>query len=479
MKTKEFMIIMIGMLIMSCSDLLEENPKSIAVETFYNTPSEVGAALNAIYPCFNGLDVMGYYWALDESSSDMVYGKGSYAILSTYSGLDVTNTTRIQGVWSATYRAIRNANICIQRIPEGAELTEEQKKVFLGEARFMRAFCYLMLVRHWGGVPLRTENNMSDTDCPRSPASDIWDFILEDLLFARDNLTDAPRLEGAPTRGSANALLTEVYLWLGRTSDALAAATTLIQSGKFSLVEISSADDFDSKLFGINVGASPEKVFYFKYTRLIPGNAIPPLAHHASSPYLNGFGWMGQYTDTQNPIIRDWDKADLRYEYNWYTNINAPSPTALLNKKFQDREATGNGGANDMPYYRYAEILLWFAEAEAKINGVTEAAVDALNQVRRRAYGKPSKVASDIDFKTTDFANADAFIDRVILEYGYETVFEGKRWNYLKRLGIAAQQIKTIKGLDVQEKHYLWPIVINETNYNKAIDPVKDQNPGY
>lgn len=479
MKTKIFIIIMTGLLIVSCSDLLEENPKSIAVETFYNTPDEVGAALNAIYPCFNGLDVMGYYWALDESSSDMVYGRGSYGILSTYVGLDVTNTTRIQGVWSATYRAIRNANICIQEIPEGAELTEEQKKTFLGEAHFMRAFSYLMLVKHWGGVPLRTEENMSELSVPRSPASEIWDLILQDLLFARDNLTDSPRLEGVPTIGSANALLTEVYLWLGKTTDALTSAKALIQSGKFSLVEIAAADDFDSKLFGINVAASPEKIFYLKYSRLIQGNAILPLGHHASSPYLNGFGWMGQFTDTTNPIIRDWDKTDLRYEYNWYTNKNAPGPTALLNKKFQDREATTNGGSNDMPYYRYAEILLWFAEAEAKINGVTEAAVDALNQVRRRAYGKPSKVASDIDFKTTDFANADAFIERVILEYGYETVFEGKRWGYLRRLGIAAQQISAVKGLTVQEKHYLWPIVINETNYNSAIDPIKDQNPGY
>lgn len=479
MKTKLFITIMAGLLVASCSDLLDESPKSIAVETFYNTPAEVGAALNAIYPCFSGLDVMGYYWALDETASEMVYGRGSYAILSTYTGLDVTNTTRIQGVWSATYRAIRNANICISRIPEGTELTEEQKRVFLGEAHFMRAFCYLMLVRHWGGVPLRTEENMAELNVPRSPAIAIWDLILQDLLFARDNLSDSPRLEGVPTIGSANAMLTEVYLWLGKKEDALASAKSLVQSGKFGLAEISSADDFDSKLFGINVEASPEKIFYLKYSRLLQGNAIPALAHHASSPYLHGYGWMGLYTDTQNPMIRDWDKADLRYVYNWYTNKNAPGPTAMLNKKFQDKEATNNGGANDMPYYRYAEILLWFAEAEARVNGVTEAAVDALNQVRRRAYGKPSKSVSDIDFKAADFASTDAFIDRIVLEYGYETVFEGKRWNYLKRMGIAAKQIKTVKGLDVQEKHYLWPVVINETSYNSAIDPIKDQNPGY
>lgn len=478
MKAKIFIILMAGVLTVSCSDILDEKPKSIAVETFYNTPDEVGAALNAIYPLFNNLGGGFYYWALDESSSDMMYGNGSYSQISTYQGLDVTNTTRIQSVWANTYRAIRNANICIEKVPEGNDLTEQDKKLFIGEARFMRGFLYLMLVKHWGGVPLRTEDNMAELEVPRSSASVIWDFILQDLLFARDNLAASARIDGAPTIGSANALLTEVYLWLDKTPDALAAAKTIIDSGKYSLVEITEADDFDSKLFGFAVAESPEKIFYYKYSRLIQGNAILPMSHHASSPYLNGFGWMGILTRVENSIIQNWDRDDLRFEYNWYTN-SAPGPDVLLNKKFQDKEATTTGGSNDMPYYRYAEILLWYAEAEAKVNGVTEAAVEALNEVHRRAYGKPSKEVSDIDFKTDDFANVEAFIDRVILEYGYETVNEGKRWNYLKRLGIAAQQIKEVKGFDVQEAHYLWPIPINETNYNPAIDPVADQNPGY
>ncbi len=60
------------------------------------------------------------------------------------------------------------------------------------------------------GYPVFVENGKSGVE----------DLILQDLSFARDNLTDSPRLEGAPTIGSANALLTEVCLWLGKTSDA-------------------------------------------------------------------------------------------------------------------------------------------------------------------------------------------------------------------------------------------------------------------
>jgi hypothetical protein len=70
------------------------------------------------------------------------------------------------------------------------------------------------------------------------------------------------------------------------------------------------------------------------------------------------------------------------------------------------------------------------------------------------------------------------FIDKVVQERGYETMYEGKRWNDLKRLGIAKQRILEVKNIVVAEKHMLWPIPNSEILYNKAIT-AKDQNPGY
>jgi len=46
-------------------------------------------------------------------------------------------------------------------------------------------------------------------------------------------------------------------------------------------------------------------------------------------------------------------------------------------------------------------------------------------------------------------------------------------------MGIVKQVIQNIKGITVADKHLLWPIPTTEYNYNKAIDPAKDQNPGY
>ena len=67
-----------------------------------------------------------------------------------------------------------------------------------------------------------------------------------------------------------------------------------------------------------------------------------------------------------------------------------------------------------------------------------------------------------------------------IKEEGYETVGEAKRWYFLKRLGKPAAQkiIRETRGIDIAEKAWLWPIPVEEMNYNSAIT-VEDQNPGY
>ena len=70
-------------------------------------------------------------------------------------------------------------------------------------------------------------------------------------------------------------------------------------------------------------------------------------------------------------------------------------------------------------------------------------------------------------------------MDLLIQEQMYECFNEAKRWFFLQRLGIAKEQIKKIKGIDVADKHMLFPIPTTEFDYNEAMDPNTDQNPGY
>ncbi len=462
-------------LISSCSDLLVEKPKSIAVETFYNTPGEVNAAIAAIYSPLSSPVFAAEYIALLECFTDYHQGRASWAPNSDFEGLNGTNITRAATHWGGFYLSVRNANLVIANVPNGKNLSEQVKAAFIAEARFLRALSYFHLVRNWGGVVLRTEKNINEPDVPRSSVSEVYDLIKEDLLFAEANLPDNASVAGRATRWAAKTLLADVYFYLGNHPDATAKANEVIQSGKHTLIEVSAADDF-TKLFGADVVSSPEEIFYIKYSQEQQWN-YPLYTHGVGTPYIVAAGYMALYSTENNFVYANWDKKDLRKEYGWYKWEFGLGSNTILNKKFSDPSSPQR--RNDYPLYRYADVLLLFAEASCEAAGKpTEDALKALNQVHRRAYGYPSAQPSPVDFKLSDY-DKDAFIELVRKERGYETQSEGKRWLDLKRTGKAGEYIKAATGKNIAEKHYLLPIPVSEINYNLALDPVKDQNPGY
>jgi hypothetical protein len=103
--------------------------------------------------------------------------------------------------------------------------------------------------------------------------------------------------------------------------------------------------------------------------------------------------------------------------------------------------------------------------------------MESLNKIHRRAYGYDANAVSPVDFNIASY-DATTFVDLVVRERGYETMYEGKRWLDLKRLGIAKQRIKEVKGIDIADKHMNWPIPNSEMLYNKALTAA-DQNLGY
>ncbi|NLR60457.1 RagB/SusD family nutrient uptake outer membrane protein [Chitinophaga polysaccharea] len=471
------------LLFASCAKLLEEKPQSIAAEQFYNNAAEVQAGLNAIYtPIRAGGSLGALYQVQQEIYTEYMYGRGSHAPLNDYVGLDNNNITRTSDMWATFYEAIRNANIVIQRTPAGKNLSDADKSKFLAEARFMRALMYFYLVRNWAGVPIRTETNMDSLNVPRGSKAAVYQLITDDLLFAEANLPDAGRLVGAPSKWAAGTVLADVYMNLGDYQKARDKALAVISSNKFSLVNVTVAADFD-KLFGPDIITTPEEIFYMKFSRQPNGQGFqyPMYAHYPGAGYYPPGGYYTLYSDAvNNTFVRDWDKKDLRYEFNWYVQTFGLGPSTILNKKFSDKTTTTAAG-NDYPMYRYADLLLFYAECDSRVNnGPTADALEKLNMVHRRAYGKNPQVAdATVDFKLADYGSLQAFTDQVVKERTYEDCSEGKHWLDLKRLGIVKEVIKAVKGITVADKHLLWPIPTTEYNYNKAIDPIKDQNPGY
>ena len=473
-----FAAILLSFLLTSCEDMLAEEPKTIAAELFYNTPEEVESAVNALYVPLRASRAEQV--AILDAHTDWGYGRGSRAQYNDFAGMNAANANAAASRWNAFYQAIRNANLVIANAPHGTSLSEAQIAGFVAEAKFLRALAYFDLVRNWGGVPLRDEVNMSDINLRRSTVEEVYALILADLIEAEANLPNDPKQPGRPTTWAAKTTLADVYLTLGRFEEARDKAGEVIQSNKFSLIPISSKEDIQWNIFGPELTTTPEEIFYFKFAReLGQGNYLLWILNHPSTGFYNYGGAYAHYSDATNPFYVAWEDGDYRKDL-WDMVDFGLGATTLVSGKYVDPAAVSNDGSgNDSPIYRYAEVLLIYAEAAARVaGGPTDEAVEMLNQVRRRAYGYHPASPSPVDLQIEDY-DAEALNDLVLRERAYEFQFEGKRWYDLKRTGTAAEAILEAKGLTIAEAHYLWPIPTEELSFNKALDPTADQNPGY
>ena len=135
---------------------------------------------------------------------------------------------------------------------------------------------------------------------------------------------------------------------------------------------------------------------------------------------------------------------------------------------------------------RYAEILLIKAEAENELNGPTEAAYDAINQIRRRAYWSPylniQNTPSDGSALELSGLSKEEFREKLREERRLEFILEGQRWFDLIRWHILVKYVKentpaseTIKLQNVSKRNYLLPLPQDQL----ILNPNLTQNWGY
>ncbi|MBD0777814.1 RagB/SusD family nutrient uptake outer membrane protein [Maribacter sp. ANRC-HE7] len=467
------------LLVTACSDVLEEEPKAVATETFYRTADEIESTVFAAYaPVWNAFKNV--FWLSLGTEVDYAVGRASLTNFTDWQDpLSGSNQSRTSAGWVNLYQSIRNANLVIENAPNSLEATDDEITQFVAEAKFIRALDYFYLVRLWGAIPLRTFENMLDENVARSSEEDVYAFIISDLEYAESNLPLNQDIGGRANQDAAKAVLAHVYLQLERWSDARDKALDLINSGKYSLLEINTSDDYYN-IYGPDVITTPEEIFYFKYS-VESGNSMAAYRHSSPSPYWNATnGVYALYADSVNTkVISEWDYNDLRKNFNLYNADIGFGLTTMLFKKFITPGVVNNNGSYDYPAYKFSDILLFYAEADCRLNnGPTADGMEKLNMIHRRAYGQETKVASSVDFVLSDY-NADTFIDLVLKEGMYEQMDEGKRTLELKRTGKLAQAIEENMGLTVNPARYLWPIPNNEYDYNGAIDVTTNQNPGY
>ncbi len=471
----------------SCEDwaFLDENPKKVGATSFLVDAESVQAEVNAIYYQMRRTEAWGrYYSVLTESLSDYCYGRGNFA--STFdNGLTSGGKNFTRDTWAVTYRCIRFANNLLVDMKD-VDMTEQERKYLTAEIRYLRAFSYLQLVKYWGGVPLFNEKNMNDLNKPRASAEDIWAFILEDAEYAVNNLPETVSEIGRPTKYSALMLKTEACMWTKDYAAAAAACGQIINDGKYSLVKVYAVDDF-AKIYAHTTVNSSEEIFYIKYNRE-SGNTFEWMYLAKPNP-VAATGSLGIYTDyVNNNVIKNWDQNDLRYQWSLFHTTNGTlsklTKTGYICIKYRDTESDLKTMATDYPVYRYADCLLYNAEAIARRDGKPDAqAMEMVNMIHRRAYGYDPVVPHESDYKLSDYSTLDKFIELLLKEKVYEQCFEGKRYADLKRMGKLAEYAvkagRVASESDVKEAAYWWPIPESEFNYNTELDPATDQNPGY
>ena len=203
----------------SCSDILDEQPRSSYDPTFFKTEKGVEGGVTSMYAhlryiygqayyynsCLTGTDEATWGWSADGNFKD--------ADLSGVGNLTAT-TCRSDALWGTAFSNINTANGVIEN---GAEVGVNESLV--SEARFFRAFDYFLLVQTFGGVPLdlgsgelKFNITPSRTSVHNTVPEVYTKAIFPDLLTAIENLPANPRVTGGVTKTVARLYLAKAYL---------------------------------------------------------------------------------------------------------------------------------------------------------------------------------------------------------------------------------------------------------------------------
>ncbi len=515
-----------------CEDPLDLAPLGeLNSETFYNSEKDFEAASLAPYSTLLNLyfDQGGSGWFQPQliPDDDVRNPLGSN---SNEEFVWLATNGNFESVWNNSYVGIMRANVILDRLPEAKGFANESSKPrFEAEARFIRAYFYFVLARNFGNVPLVKEvvTSVSESRIGNSQPGEVWDFIEEDLEFAKANLPgewDDANV-GRATKWAAAALLGKVELYRAqwennqsKYTEAIAHLNEVVNSGQFQLMndygdnfreatennaesifEIQmTRGDFNPWLptdFGLegnqNVGAAGTG------RKIFTGAACGPLGDCA--PGANGAGY-GSVHITE-PLQNEFEENDPRIYYTFYRegedyagtpfnpawSVTGATPAKYI-RPFTTNDFPPNVSTNNERVIRYSDVLLMLAEAELLGNGNVARAAELINRVRERARnnyqivnGEPAPEGLLPDRPAG--ASADQMVEWLMHERRVELALEVHRYDDLVRWHRAgliniAQDIdfgNTIANQNWQEKHLLKPIPQRELDNN----PNLTQNPGY
>lgn len=240
--------IIIGISAFSCSEtFLEENPPHILVaDNLYVDLQGFQAGLNAIYA-----NARTERYMLDEPSeltivyalcgTDIITGTFWYDKLNVFGDVINPSYHTVSKLWAWLYSIVNASNTIIERAEyPDVDLTPEDKNRIIAEARFFRAWAYRHLSFLYGPVPLNLEEASGSnikTDWVRNPVNEIREQIIDDLVFASENLSETPdEFASNITTWVAKHFLSEMYLTTGDNAKAEQLAQDVVNNSPYALV---------------------------------------------------------------------------------------------------------------------------------------------------------------------------------------------------------------------------------------------------
>lgn len=460
------LVVITNTAITSCKkSFLDIGPAStINGSKFFSTEAEIIQAVNGAYSTLRILGVNSY-WVFGEMRSDNTAnfqtntGGEQRELIDQF--LTIATNDNVRNFWQQSYIGISRCNDVLDHIV-AVSMADNNKKQYIGEAKFLRAFYYFQLVRQFGGVPMRVTSIQSASNSlsgGRATKENIYTQILSDLTGALANLpTSYPSKElGRATQGAARIMLGEVLMTQKKFSEALAVLLPIKTLGYSLLGSYKSIFDPKNKnnaesIFEIQyLGSQPTLASNFMYT-FAPANSGSNVTGDPGTSLSLGSGWN---TPT-NDLINTYEPADLRKDVSMrmgYINngvfVNAPH-VIKYNHGFVNR---GNTDDN-FPVYRYADALLLIAECLNETVGVNAESFDVLDKLRTRA---------GLQLIDRSQINTQSLLRFAIeKERRLELAFENHRWYDLVRTGRA---IEVMNAHGIQEKA-LKPTVIRPAAFN-------------
>jgi hypothetical protein len=497
-----YLIVLIALIVCtSCEDQLELIPPSeLTAAGFWDTENGARAGHTGLYGTLRGATYN--LWALGELRSDVWGGvtfESPFSLNLIENNINITNAPF--GNWAGFYTDIYRVNDFIANVPNIDFVNESDKQHMLGQAHGIRALYYYTLLKTYGGVPITTEPirtiNPEGLSRARASKQEVMDLIQSDIETSLDYFgEDNSFWQGKRIYWSKAATLTlkgDVYIWSGNL---LGGGEADFQTAKAALEKVGTLDvglvENYADLFSVSNEDNKEFIFAINYEldqalnfyNLFTGRTteINPKFDSDGNPMIdyvvdgsNRFGPSEKTLRLLDDEEDDRKKVTFTYLYNddnggaGYPSYDPEVYFGAILSKF---DGSINGSIrifdNDIPLYRYADVLLMLAEAK---NYLGEDPTDEVEAIRMRAYGENYDEAENGFTDGSREENTRAILDERYKEF----VAEGKRWWDLRRAG-DAYVIDNVDFLEPGDEYLLeLPIPIGMIGSN----PLLEQTPGY